>query len=188
MPRTGRQNARRSGRHSLDYSRGPAQRPADAIRHAVHRQGTRRLAGPPPASRVVTPDSGTLSPLRPLLHKRHTSHRRSLARRPVPGVVVAALTATASAAQLTNRARLDGEGERFNLKGRTLRPASGIAAVQPLPRGSSREYRPFWRQCMPVRQPEARKLIVGDAFGSPSATLQEMENGGRDQRVCKPLI
>jgi len=67
----------------------------------------------------------------------------------------------------TESAMLGGEGERFTLKGRRHATTGASASgAHPAERGSSREYWPFLRQCMPVRQPEARRIRSGNSFGS----------------------
>src|SRR5271154_4587289 len=77
--------------------------------------------------------------------------------------------------QLTKRVRVDGECERFTLKGRGHAALGESASVaHPAERGSARECWAFWRQCMPVRQPEARRIRSGKSFGSANVGQFEL--------------
>jgi hypothetical protein len=72
--------------------------------------------------------------------------------------------------QLTKRAQLDGEGERFTLKGHG-HAVLGRASQRYPPYGERffRECWPFLRECMPVRQPEGRRTRSGNSFGSTNS-------------------
>jgi hypothetical protein len=60
--------------------------------------------------------------------------------------------------QLTKRVRLDGEGERFTLRGPRAALGETASSAHPAERSSSREYWPFSHRCVPVPQPEARRV------------------------------